>query len=265
MTPTFITLAGLATVALTLAVIWRWRRPDWLGFEGRTLWDWLSLLAVPLVVGFATVLINAGQQRLANERAAEAALQQYVDRISALAIDRSSEPEAEARVTAIGRAHTLAALRLVDRERAGRVLAFLADMDLLSQFSISLEDMHLDGAELKGLDLGGMDFEGATLRHADLEGAMLAGADFEGADLTGTDFKGADLSGGDFHDARLSRAEFDGANLRGAALARASGLKSRQLARACYDATTTLPTDFAATTGQSPGCALDPSEIDDDD
>jgi hypothetical protein len=68
-----------------------------------------------LVVGFATVLINAGQQRLPNERAAEATLQQFVDRISARAIDHSAEPDAEPRITSIGRAHTLAALRLVDR------------------------------------------------------------------------------------------------------------------------------------------------------
>ncbi len=264
MTPTLITLASLAAVALTLAALWRWRRPGWLGFEGRTLWDWLSLLAVPLVVGFATVLINAGQQHLANERAAEAALQQYVDRISALVLDAAAGPEAEARVTAIGRAQTLAALRLVDRERAGRVLAFLADMDLLARFSISLEAMSLDGADLKGLSLAGIDFEDASLRGADLERAMLAGADFEAADLRGADLKGADLRGGDFEDARLKGAEFDGADLRGTVLARAAGLSARQLDRACIDATTILPPGFAPVTGQSPGCALDPDEIDDD-
>lgn len=264
MTPTLITLAALATIALTLAALWRWRRPGWLGFEGRTLWDWLSLLAVPLVVGFATVLINAGQQQLANERAAEAALQQYVDRISALVIDAPAGTDAEARVTAIGRAQTLAALRLVDRDRAGRVLAFLADMDLLARFAISLEGMQLDGAELKGLVLAGMDFENASLRSADLEGALLAGADFEGADLARADFKGADLRGVDFDAARLSGTEFDGADLRGAVLARASGLRARQLARACMDATTALPAGFTPVIGQSPGCALDPAEIDDD-
>lgn len=264
MTPTLITLAALAIVALTLAALWRWHRPVWLGFEGRTLWDWLSLLAVPLVVGFATVLINAGQQQLANERAAEAALQQYVDRISALVLAPPTGPGAETRVTAIGRAQTLAVLRLTDRDRAGRVLAFLADMEMLARFAISLEGMRLDGAELKGLALTGMDFENASLRGADLEGAKLAGADFEGADLTRADFKGADLRGADFFAARLSGSEFDGADLRGALLAGASGLSARQLARACMDATTTLPAGFTPLTGQSPGCALDPAEIDDD-
>jgi len=264
MTPTLVTLATLAALVLTLAALWRWRRPGWLGFEGRTLWDWLSLLAVPMVVGFATVLINAGQQHLANERAAEAALQQYVDRISALVLDVPAGPEAEARITAIGRAQTLAALRLVDRDRAGRVLAFLADMDLLARFSISLEGMRLDGADLKGLAMADVDFEDASLRGADLERAMLTGADFEAADLRGADFKGADLRGADFEDARLKGVEFDGADLRGAVLARASGLGPRQLARACTDATTALPPGFAPVTGESPGCALDPAEIDDD-
>lgn len=264
MTPTFITLGGIALVALLLAILWRWRRPAWLGFQDRTLWDWISLLAVPMVVGFATVLINAAQQSLAQDRAAEAALQQYVDRISALVLAPPEGDGAAARVNAIGRAQTLAALRLVEGERAGRILAFLADMDLLGRFSITLEGQDLSGAELKGLAFAGADFEGADLSGADLEGAALSGADFENATLTRTDFKAADLSGATFDGATLARADLAGADLRDAALAHSEGLRESQLARACYDASTTLPAGFDRVTGSSPGCRLDPDEIDSD-
>ncbi len=258
---TLITLAALTTATILLALYWRWRRPAWTGFAGRTLWDWISLLAVPMVVGFATVLINAVQQDLADDRAAEAAFQQYIDRVTALVLD-APEGVAPDTVNAIGRAQTMAVLRLVEGERAGRALAFLAELDLLRRFAISFEGIDLNGAELKGIDFSGVDFEGADLTGADLEGGHFENADFEECDLEGVDLKGAILRGAGFENTRLAGAELSGADLRYADLSSAAGLTSRQLAQACYDQTTTLPAGMSPPTGQSDGCFT--GVIDDD-
>src|SRR5918994_93405 len=47
--------------------------PRWTGFRGKTVWDWMDLLIVPLVLvviglGF-TMLLDARQQDLENQRA----------------------------------------------------------------------------------------------------------------------------------------------------------------------------------------------------
>lgn len=253
MSPEIVAVVVIATVALALAGIWRWRHPDWTGFRGRTLWDWISLLEVPVMVGLAGALINAGQQQIAADRAAEEALQAYVDRVTVLVLDphEGATPET---VNAIGRAHTLAILRLVEGERAGRVLAFLAEMDLLRRFSISFEGVDLSGAELKGIAFTGLDFEGASLGGADLENADFTGADFEAADLARADLKGAVLTGASFEAADLSGASLSGADFTGADLSAAIGLTERQLAKACIDETTRLPNAFAPANSRSEGC-----------
>lgn len=261
MTTTLIAIAALLAFALSLTAIWLWRRPGWTGFAGRTLWDWISLLAVPMVVGFATVLINAAQQEIADERAAEAAMQQYIDRVTALVLDPRENAPPET-INAIGRAQTAAILRLVEGERAGRVLAFLAETDLLRRFSISFEGIDLSGAELKGIAFAGQDFEEAALGGADLEGADFSGADFEGADLKRADLKGAVFAGASLEAADLSGASLSGADFRGADLSAAIGLTERQIKSACIDVTTLLPSGFAPARGRSEACIT--GVVDDD-
>jgi len=234
--------AGLAVVA-TLAAVWLWRRPGWMGFQGKTLWDWAQLLAVPAGVGLATVVFNASQMSIEQNRRQEAAVQAFVDRTTELM--RADGPGREAAL----RAHTIAVMQIVDGPRAGRLLRFLEEMALLGGLDVPFERARLGGADLKGIDLDGADFENADLARADLEEARLAGADFEDADLRGADLKAADLRGADFEGALMARAQLNGADLRGADLSRAEGLVDRQIASVCVDAQTRLPGSLTATPG----------------
>jgi len=52
----------------------------------------------------------------------------------------------------------------------------------------TIEEMHLEGADLRHANLGGMD-----LRYASFKGANLMCANLKDAIITGTDFRGADL------------------------------------------------------------------------
>src|SRR5437879_2713720 len=113
-----IIVAVIATPTMVLALIFFGYRFSETGFQKKTLWDWISLLIIPVIlalVGFfftRTELRN--EQAIAKQRAEteqdlaidnqqEAALQGYLDRISALLLDknlRESKPDDEVRTVA---------------------------------------------------------------------------------------------------------------------------------------------------------------------
>ena len=179
----FYTILGAAVAAIVL--LWLLVRPRWMGLSGRTLWDWIGLLAVPSVVTLATVHVTSNAAMVERDRATEAALQQYFDRISQLVL--SGDDANTGALDAVGRAQTLAILQLAEGPRAGRVLVFLAEIGRLSRYGGRYERLNLAGAEFKDLDLSGGDFEGATLWGADLDHADLRGADLSGALGLGAD------------------------------------------------------------------------------
>lgn len=236
-----------------IALIWLWLKPNWMGFRGKSLWDWLSLLAVPALIGFATVLINAAQADIERLRQQELSVQSYIDRISELALDPRalSNPQ---KSTAIGRAQTTAILHVTDKERTGRVLRFLQEMGLLQQYAVTFENLDFSNAEMKGLQMDNMDFEGSNLRGSDLENGSFKNADFEEADLRYADLEDADFRGASFEEALIKGADLGRTDLRGADLSLAIGLKLSQLDDACVDETTRLPEDFNSVKAESSGC-----------
>jgi uncharacterized protein YjbI with pentapeptide repeats len=200
--------------------------------SGKTLWDWLSLLGVPLslaALGFWLQQLQQKQaaeshrlqQEQASEEAKEEILQSYFDRISTLLIDKNviaiaakvSSPvpanitdEEKELVNAsvdVIRARTFSMLRRLgaDRERKGDVIRFLAETDIVSKLKLNLSKASLSMVNLSGTKLG----------FADLSGANLSGANLSGANLSFADLKRADLSL-----AHLSSTKFFGANLSGA-------------------------------------------------
>ena len=159
---------------------------------------------------------------------------------------------------------------------ATRALAFdpndLAHLlTTLSCPACDLTGANLHGKDLKGADLRGANLSGAALDAANLDGARLRGADLSnasgafvrlvGADISGAnlagfgacydqDFTGAILRGADLSGAKLcasnwSRADLMGADLSGADLTYPLELQQAQLARACGDPLTKLPSGFA--------------------
>jgi Pentapeptide repeats (8 copies) len=190
----------------------RWER--W-GLRGKTGWDWLNLLVVPvmlaLVAGlFTSVQIiyqteaeTARQQAIADQtaelqrfieefRVQEASLQAYLDLMATLLLQhhlREADVSSEAR--AIAQAQTLTTLRKMDAQGKRTVVLFLADALLLQQTS-SL-DAHGPVIRLAGADLSEADLSEADLSNADLSRAALQRADLNGAILQGADLRHAAL------------------------------------------------------------------------
>ncbi len=223
----------------------------WTGFQGKTFWDWLQflgVLAIPLILGIATIGFGIQQANLAQkqhdsdqQRALDqqqaTILQTYIDNIQDLLLNHkllTSQPSDD--VAILARARTMTALQGLDSSRKGllvqfiyeaRLIGFLDDnRDKIRYPIIGLHDADLSGADLRYADLSGVnlikaDLSGADLHYVNLSKANLIVADLSGADLSKAalieaalveaDLKGANLSG-----AHLDNADLSGANLRGA-------------------------------------------------
>src|SRR5260221_11928300 len=98
-----IIVACLGVVVLVFVVV----RLYGTGFVGKTLWDWLGLLAalaIPVVVGFGAAWFTAQQGKVSDrentDNQRQVALQAYIDKMSELLLEkqlRRSQPEDEVR------------------------------------------------------------------------------------------------------------------------------------------------------------------------
>jgi uncharacterized protein YjbI with pentapeptide repeats len=238
-------------------------RANGTGFTGKTLWDWLQLLAalaIPVLVGFGAVWYserhnhefeiaqlqhqneqNAAMQRAKTEREItldnqrEVLLQTYLDKMSELLLREKLRDSAEKdEVRNIARVRTIVVLSGLDSLRKRNVLQFLYESGLIEKGDKCI--VKLDIANLQRADLGGIHLEEAQLRgtklqEADLSFAYLSEADLKDANLHGTNLRGANLSGTDLGDAYLSAADLREADLSGANLSGAT-VTTEQLAQA---------------------------------
>ena len=221
--------------------------PDWTGFNtrgvpddtypARTLWDWLSLLLVPVVLAVGGLLFTWSEnrqtraierervtenQRIERERVQDAVLESYLDQMTDLLLNQNYALRDSAEndeVRSVARARTLTALRGIDGARKATVVQFLYEAQLIG---------YSDGADavatvvqLHKSDISGASLEWANLTGASLEWANLTGAKLGGADLTGAKLLGADLTWAKLEWANLTRAVLTRAKLGGAVLTRA--------------------------------------------
>lgn len=222
---------------------------SWTGFRGNTLWEWLQLLVLPVVLTGGGIWFNMHQNgtnravaerqheidlHIADDNQQEAALQAYLDHLSQLLLDKQLKESAPgSAIRELAHARTLTAVWHVGKFRKGVLLKFLYEAHLISRENAIIElheadlsDAHLDGIDLSGADLHGAHFVAADLRGARLTGAHLgkatlaradlSGADLSRADLTEADLRGANLSGADLTGTLLAGANFHGATLSGA-------------------------------------------------
>ena len=250
-----VVLALIVLSVIGIVIYWAFRpdiAPEWIrtGFgeytystsaqpneevvPAKTLWDWMGLLIIPLVLGVGVFLLNRAQRRneqeiaqssretdrdIARDRQHQTTLETYFDRMTELILDNGlGTKKAKKGVQSIARTRTLAVLRSLDTERVGVVFQFIQDAGL---DDISLANGNLIGVKWKGADLNGADLSRAYLYGATLSGTRLREANLSGANLFGADLIKADLNGADLSHANLSVADLDRADLRHANLEKA--------------------------------------------
>lgn len=226
------------------------------GFQGKTLWDAIQLLALPLLIAFATILFNLNSQKSDETRAAVQRIheqdnlriglvQSYYDDMTSLVLDRgltNSTPGSPVRQ--IARSKTLAAMYDLGQDRKGAALLFLYELNLIhgdepivplngvsfhsmrlpraNLHSANLSRANLHSALLFGTNLKLASLENAVLQSAHLEEANLQGANLSNANLFRSHLSGADLRGADLSKALLSHADLTDVNLEGSTLTGAS-------------------------------------------
>lgn len=205
--------------------------------RGKTLWDWMQLLAalaVPLALGLVTISFNNQQAASLLDQQRETALQSYLDHMSDLLLGNNtgkSIPLASSgdddEICQVARSRTLSVLQVLDGRRKGVAIKFLYSAGLIGYYKrafvrspaivflseANLSDAHLEGVFLIGAELYGADLSGAYLTGAHLQGIDLASAQLGGAHLNGADLKDLYLD-----NANLSRTDLSGAQLGGASL-----------------------------------------------
>jgi uncharacterized protein YjbI with pentapeptide repeats len=255
-------IAGIATLALLVGVVGvviycSVARPVWSGFARKTLWAYLDVFLVPVIVAVATGWLTWEQHRrqrkdeaerhaqearaeeaqmkreleVEEQRAQDQALEAYLDEISQLLTDEK-RPLSRARpgdnLSTVARARTLTVLTRLDAGRKGSVLQFLYESGLVTRGHVvidlkgaDLSNAHLSAANLREVDLSATDLRSARLNAADLGGANLIEAALIEADLSATNLYKADLSGADLLRSDLSAANLSAVNLSEADLSKA--------------------------------------------
>jgi uncharacterized protein YjbI with pentapeptide repeats len=208
-------------------------------YPKRTLWDWLQLLIIPVVLAGGGLWFNRQQRaqelQTADRRAQDESLQAYLDQMSNLLIPNNDQPSLYDEcppdgLRAVARARTLTVLSRLDGYRKGSVVQFLYEAGLIARSQLvldlreadlskaylriaNLSETDLSHTNLSEADLRAADLRGADLSIANLSKAALYRADLRGTDLRGTDLKGANLSEAVLSEAALIKTDLSGANL----------------------------------------------------
>jgi uncharacterized protein YjbI with pentapeptide repeats len=218
------------------------------GFQGKTLWDWLSLLVVPASLAGLGALLQLKDQDRAKKQAdlereiadknrkqdlkiaegtrEEEALQHYLDRVSNLVIEKNllaiaakdtptiEEKELLEVSAEIIRALTLSTLRrLSDGIRKASVVRFLIEADIIQRLGVSLEGANLRDANLSCIELKGVNLSWADLRQSDLSDSNFADANLYQANLRDANLDAINLKGAELSCSKLENAHFICANL----------------------------------------------------
>jgi uncharacterized protein YjbI with pentapeptide repeats len=218
---------------------------------GKTLWDLLQLLIIPLVLAiggfFINLTISRGEQEATRQRAKtereiaddnqkEEAIQTYLNIMSELLLhEKLRDSQQTDEVRTIARVRTLTTLDRLDEYRKASVIQFLYEAGLINEgksivdlsgadlTKVILSGSTLDGANLSGTFLMFANLLSTNLRGANLSETTLIGATLTNADLTGANLKNASIdlnhhAGDDPIITQLALADFTNADLRGARL-----------------------------------------------
>jgi hypothetical protein len=174
--------------------------PKWTGFQEKTLWDWLDLLLVPLILGIGIATIETMESRRVDynltERYKQEMLRDYFRNIHALVFNKQNmttlknaeryDPQREL----LG-SQTLTTLEVLEEDttRKSQIIRFIGNSSL-SRF-IPLRRANLADTNLSHVDLTGADLRLTNLKRANLTGANLCRADLSGAKIQQADLTDA--------------------------------------------------------------------------
>jgi uncharacterized protein YjbI with pentapeptide repeats len=238
-------LLVLLTVSSSTIIYWAFSpslAPAWTGFSGspspiigvppKTLWDWLDLLIIPIVIAVSVWFLNRSETRkerqiaqirydTAQERLHDETLQKYYDKMAELLLKhnlRDSESEYD-EVRSVARATTLAVLRMLDGKRKADVLKFLYASDLINENNViplrtaNFTSTQLSNSRFSHSHLNGTDLEGSVLDNCYFIACTLTKARFDRSSLHEVRLQNCNIQLGQFSECEMSRLDFWESNL----------------------------------------------------
>ncbi len=204
-----------------------------LGVAEKTVWDWLDILILPMVlavgaIGYESIERQRDERRaedqqerelqVINEQAQAVALQTYLDQTSDLgSVARSRLSIIDSDERGLAQARTLTILLALGSDRKRHPLKLVAQLHLIDKGNPIIKLPHADLNEanlaevtLINVDLADVDLRAANLTDANLRGTVLADADLRDANLTRADLTGTDLTGANLTGARVTREQLAG-------------------------------------------------------
>lgn len=204
------------------------KKSKW-GLSDKTLWDWLQLLVVPIVLAGITFGLGLEQSRIndennqkqhntdiqiATDQQQQTLLQGYLDYITSLILGVNTGKDSPTLINAqlgdeisqVARAHTLVTVARLDPKRKGFLLRFLYDAKLINKSHVLID--------LYGADLSGADLSNVNLAGVDLNGVNLIGANLEGVNLSEASLNGTLLDEAKLHYANLFKASLSNLTVR---------------------------------------------------
>lgn len=230
--------------------------PYWTGFgkydekisgpRAKTLWDWLDLLIIPIVLGvFGWLFKEAEKENVRKsdeERSQNDTLDAFIKIMTELIIKNSlTKKDSSIETRIIARTRINLAFGSLNAERKGQVLQFLFESGLIDiKPKINLNGSNIKNAILDGIVLSRVEIRGAYMNNssikdsnlnestftscdftnADLSGSLtnnldlsytnLTGAKLKNMDLTSINFEGADLTNADLRESNILQSQLDG-------------------------------------------------------
>ncbi len=193
------------------------------GFETKTLWDWMQLLIIPVILAVGAFFLNRSERKtereIAKDRQQEQALQSYLDQMTELLLEKDLGNTENLEIRLVAKTRTLTVLRGLDGQRKRYVLQFLRDARLIGGIFegrqkspvFDLAGADLSYADLRDADLSSVNLEKANLQHADLRGVRTFETHFIDADM-----RYANLQGANPHMSYFYRTDLSNANMRDA-------------------------------------------------
>jgi uncharacterized protein YjbI with pentapeptide repeats len=228
-------------------------------YPGKTLWDVLDLVIVPLTLAVVVYFFNRRQRQTELDIAAESerdrTLQKYLDAMKELLLDKKLLTTEDEALKNIAKTLTLVTIRhRLDGVRNGIVIRFLVESGIIKR---NEQHKNIGVLDLGQMDLSGVDLNNADLSRLDLRNMKAREADFRKANFQYTDLRGAELIKADLSEAYLWGTNLDstnmyGANLCGADLWGAKIKTTTNFIAINFDKATIWPTEFDPYTAQKP-------------
>lgn len=190
---------------------------DWTGFNGKTLWDWMELALIPVILFFLANYYSRMQrleaQRVQHEEEQFNVLQTYIDKLQQFVIENKlTEHKQGEPIVNFARTITLSTLSRLDVDRKQKVIILLNTLELIQARKDGNVIISLFNADMRGLAGARYDFTGSDLGMSNLTEADIAGSSFAGADLWGADITDAAFYYCDFRATRLQVVSLKGVN-----------------------------------------------------